>query len=131
MAPVSIVESSAVSLRVLGFLMAEKRIIKRKRKRLKLRFGVDYPKRVAFTEDISDQGLFVITGQPERPGSMLLIEITLPSEEQVIVRGRVCWAKKVPPNLVRVANKGGMGVRLLNFESGEQSFKALVAELRR
>lgn len=111
--------------------MAEKRGIKRKRKRLKVRFGVDYPRRFAFTEDISEQGLFVITGRPERPGTKLLLEITLPDETQVIVRGQVRWAKKVPPNLIRVANKGGMGVRLFRFESGESSFKSLVNQLWR
>ncbi len=109
--------------------MAEKRNIKRKRKRLKLRFGIEYPKRVAFTEDLSPQGLFIITGQPERPGSLLLLEITLPNDEQVIAYGRVHWAKKVPPNLVRIASKGGMGVRLKEFKTGEQAYKNFVAEL--
>jgi hypothetical protein len=110
--------------------MSEKRDLKRKRKRLKLRFGVDYPKRVAFTEDLSERGLFIITGQPEPPGAMLLLEITLPDEQQVVAYGRVRWAKKVPPNLVRLANKGGMGVLLSRFESGEQAYRNLIADLR-
>lgn len=110
--------------------MSEKRDIKRKRKRLKIRFGIEYPKRVAFTEDVSERGLFVITGQPERPGTLLLLEITLPNDEQVIAYGRVRWAKKVPPNLVRLANKGGMGILLNRFESGEKLYKDFIAELR-
>lgn len=110
--------------------MAEKRDTKRRKKRLKLRFGIDYPKRVAFTEDLSEFGIFVITGQPEPPGSKLLLQIILPDEAEVIVRGRVQWAKKVPPNLVRVSKKGGMGVRLLDFEVGEEAYKKLIAELR-
>ena len=111
--------------------MAEKREITRKRKRLKVRFGIEYPKRVAFTEDLSACGLFIITAQPELPGSKLLLQIILPDEEEVIVRGRVMWAKKVPANLVHIAKKGGMGVRLTNFETGEKTFKDLLAELRR
>ena len=110
--------------------MAEKRDTKRRKKRLKLRFGVEYPKRVAFTEDLSDRGIFVITGQPEPPGTKLLMQLTLPDESEVIVRGRVQWAKKVPPNLVRIAKKGGMGVRLLSFEAGEAAYRKFVAELR-
>ena len=110
--------------------MAEKRDIKRKRKRIKLRFGVEFPKRVAFTEDVSNYGLFIITGQPEKPGSLLLIEMHLTDDVKVSVRGVVRWAKKVPPQLVRVANKGGMGVRLLDFEYGEEEYKTMVAELR-
>ncbi len=111
--------------------MSEKRELTRKKKRLKLRFGVDYPKRVAFTDDISDSGLFIMTGQPERPGVKLLIELILPSEEPVIFFGQVQWAKKVPANLVRVAKKGGMGVRIVRFDAGKEAYKALVAELWR
>ncbi|WP_303721870.1 PilZ domain-containing protein [Malonomonas rubra] len=110
--------------------MAEKRDLKRKKKRLKLRFGVDCPKRIAFTEDLSDCGVFVITGQPERPGTKLLMQITLPDEGEVIAHGRVQWAKKVPPNMIRVAQKCGMGVRFLSFESGEESYRKLIDELR-
>lgn len=110
--------------------MPEKRDLKRKKKRLKVRFGIETPKRVAFTEDISDQGIFIITGQPERPGTLLVIELTLPDESRVEVQGRVRWAKKVPPQMIRIANKGGMGIRLLRFTRGEQQYRALVQELR-
>lgn len=103
----------------------------RKKKRLKVRFGVDYPKRVAFTGDISAGGLYIITGQPERPGTKLLIEINLPDEQEVILYGRVCWAKKVPPNLIRLANKAGMGVQLIRFEMGEQALVDYLNTLRR
>lgn len=103
----------------------------RKKKRLKVRFGVDYPKRVAFTGDASEGGLHIITGQPERPGAKLLIEIILPDEQQVIVFGQVRWAKKVPPNLIRLANNAGMGVQLIQFEMGQQALKDYLATLRR
>ena len=104
--------------------------LSRKKKRLKVRFGVDNPKRVAFTGDASAGGLHIITGHPERPGTKLLIEISLPDEQQVLVRGHVRWAKKVPPNLIRLANRAGMGVRLSKFEVGEQAFVAYLETLR-
>lgn len=103
--------------------MIVERSLVRKKKRLKVRFGVDYPRRVAFSGDVSVEGLYIITGQPERPGEKLLIEINLPDEQQVIVYGRVRWAKKVPPNLIRLANKAGMGVQLTQFETGQQALK--------
>ena len=106
------------------------RKLSRKKKRLKVRFGVDSPKRVGFTGDASDGGLYIITGQPERPGTKLLIEINLPDEQRVIVSGRVRWAKKVPANLIRLANKAGMGVRLSRFEVGEQAFVDYLETLR-
>lgn len=109
--------------------MAQERQPARLKKRVKVRFGVDYPKRVAFTGDLSLRGLYIITGQPERPGTRLLIEIILPDGEEVIAFGRVCWAKKVPPNLIRVANKAGMGVQLLNYEAGEEPFRTYLDSL--
>lgn len=111
--------------------MSDKREIKRQGKRLKVRFGTEEPKRMAFTEDLSARGLFIITGQPELPGSVLKLLIILPNGEEVFAQGRVRWAKRVPPNLVRIAKKGGMGVRLTHFESGEQAFKDFLAGLRR
>ncbi len=102
----------------------------RKKKRLKVRFGAEYPKRVAFTGDISTGGMYLITGQPERPGTKLLIEVSLPDEQKVVVCGRVCWAKKVPPNLIRLANKAGMGIKLTQFEAGEQPFGDYLSTLR-
>jgi|SRR6056297_687465 len=102
----------------------------RKKKRLKVRFGTDYPKRVAFTGDASESGLYIITGQPEGPGTRLLIELLLPDEQQVIAFGRVVWAKKVPPNLIRVANRAGMGIQLLKYESGEEPYRNFLKTLR-
>jgi len=110
--------------------MAEKRDLSRQKKRIKIRFGTDSPKRVAFSEDVTDCGLFVITGQPERPGQRLVLQLTLPNEAEVIARGRVQWAKKVPANLLHVAKKGGMGVCLLKFEAGEEAYHEFVASLR-
>ena len=110
--------------------MTEQRGLARKKKRLKVRFGVDYPRRVAFTGDATGKGLYIITGQPERPGTMILLEINLPDDQQVIAFGRVRWAKKVPPNLIRVANKAGMGVQITRIEAGEQSFSEYLESLR-
>jgi Tfp pilus assembly protein PilZ len=111
--------------------MTEQRGLTRRKKRFKVRFGVGYPKRGAFTGDASAGGLYIITGQPESPGKKLLIEINLPDEQRVIVCGRVCWAKKIPLNLLRLANKAGMGVQLTHFEAGRQAFKDYIATLRR
>lgn len=109
--------------------MAEKREKERRRKRLKLRFGTDEPKRMAFTEDLTGQGLFVITGQPEKPGTKLVLQFYFPDGREALASGRVQWAKKVPANLVRIAKKGGMGVKLTGFESGESAFREFLADL--
>ena len=39
-------------------------------------------------------------------------------------------AKKVPPNLIRLANKAGMGVQLTQFETGKQALCDYLGTLR-
>ena len=111
--------------------MAEKRDITRKRKRVKVRFGIDEPRKVAFSDDISVDGIFIKTASPEKPGLILNIEITLPDEALVLCRGRIHWAKRVPPNMLRLVGKGGMGVRILSYSQGEQAYADFVESLQR
>jgi hypothetical protein len=111
--------------------MLEKRTLIRRKKRLKVRFGVQYPKRVAFTSDVSQRGVHLVTGYPERPGTKLLLAINLPSGDEVIVYGIVCWAKKVPPNLMRVADKAGMGIIFTQFSCGEDAYNDYLKSLHR
>jgi Tfp pilus assembly protein PilZ len=111
--------------------VTEKREVRRKKKRIKLRFGLDRPKRMGFTEDLSSDGLFIITRSPERPGTYVLVELDLPNNKTVVAYGQVQWTKKVRPDQFRVTENGGMGVRLTGFETGEEDYQTLVNELRR
>ncbi len=43
--------------------MPERRIEKRRLKRLRLKYGIREPERSAFTEDISSDGFFIKNGQ--------------------------------------------------------------------
>ena len=111
--------------------MAEKRNLKRKKKRVKVRFGIDEPKKFAFSDDISSEGIFIKTAAPEQPGKLLFLEITLPDETRVLCKGRIHWAKRVPPNMLRLVGKGGMGVRILSFGEGQQAYEEFVESLHR
>jgi hypothetical protein len=111
--------------------MPEKREVQRKRKRIKLRFGLDQPKRMGFTGDISSEGVFIVTRVPERVGKFVMVELQLPNDKTVVAYGEVEWVKKVPPDQFRVVQDGGMGVRFTGFEFGEEDYRALVAELTR
>lgn len=115
---------------LLEVAMAEKRGINRKRKRLKVRFGVEEVKRIAFTDDISDKGLFITTAMPEKPGTIVMLEIEIPDGETVKCQGQVRWARKIPQSMLRVASKGGMGVRLGNFTQGKEIYQQMVEHLR-
>jgi Tfp pilus assembly protein PilZ len=106
--------------------MAEKRIIKRVRRRLSLRFGQDKPVRMAFTEDVTDDGMFIKTTNLYRPGTQIAIELILPDERRVNLIGMVRWTKKVPPNMIHLVKKAGMGVKILRFVDGEDTFMEFV-----
>lgn len=103
--------------------MAEKRVFKRLRRRLSIKFGLDEPARVAFTEDINDRGMFIKTTNIYPVGSRIKMEISLPGEEKVRITGSVRWSKKVPPAMIHLVRKAGMGVKFLSFESGEEAFR--------
>ncbi len=111
--------------------MSEKRKLTRKRKRVKVRFGLDQPTKIAFSDDISCGGIFLKTAAPEKPGTLLALEIILPDEARVFCQGRVHWAKRVPPNMLRLVGKGGMGVRIVRFSEGHAAYQAFVESLHR
>ncbi len=108
--------------------MAEKRLINRIRRRLSLRFGLDKPVRMAFTEDVNDDGMFIKTTNLYRPGTQVTIELTLPDKTSVNLIGIVRWSKKVPPNMIHLVKKAGMGVKIVNFIVGEEDFRRFLHE---
>lgn len=108
--------------------MADKRTLTRIRRRLSLRFGVDKPVRMAFTEDVTDDGMFIKTTNLYRPGTQMFIELIMPDEDKVTLVGVVRWSKKVPPNLIHLVKKAGMGVRIVSFVHGEDKFRQFLHE---
>jgi Tfp pilus assembly protein PilZ len=103
--------------------MADTRIVKRLRRRLSLRFGVDAPVRLAFTEDVTAHGMFIKTTNLYPPGTRIAIELILPDEKRVRLTGMIRWSKKVPPRMIHLVNKAGIGVKILKFESGKEDFR--------
>lgn len=101
--------------------MACKRDITRLKKRLTVRFGIDEASRVAFTEDISINGMFIKTPNICPPNTKIKIEFEI-ENSKVELLARVMWAKKVPQNLFHLVKKSGMGVRFLRFKCGEEHF---------
>lgn len=110
--------------------MSDKRITNRKHKRLKVRFGVEQPKRIAFTDDLTDKGMFVTTAWPEKPGVIVVLEIETPGGEIIKCQGQVRWARKVPQRLLQAATKGGMGLKLGRFTQGQDVYQKMVEQLR-
>src|SRR5512136_269126 len=105
--------------------MAEKRDVTRFRKRLPVKFGFDSPTKVAFTEDLSYDGLFIKTIYPAPPGSKLQIALTMPDGGIVELVGMSRWRKSVPPQVLHLMKKCGMGIKIINFISGEENYRLL------
>jgi hypothetical protein len=105
----------------------DKRNITRFKKRLAIRFGIDEATRVAFTEDLSRTGMFIKTPNICPPNTKIRIIFEI-ADNKVELLARVMWAKKVPANLFHLVKKCGMGVRFLNFHSGETHFNRYFEE---
>ncbi len=105
----------------------EKRGKKRVLKRLSVRFGVQKPDHTAFTHDLSSSGFFLKTTTVFAPNTRLQIELTLPDEKVIHVRGIVMWAKRIPPAFNRMIQKHGMGIHLFDIPD---EYKALIERLQ-
>lgn len=103
-------------------MKGDRRVKRRPRRRIQVRYGEKDPCRIAFTEDVHRDGLFLKTAQPLRPGTRLCMELLLPEYGVVTLQGMVQWARKVPAPLMRLANKGGMGIRIVTIDSGVEEF---------
>jgi len=108
--------------------MPENRNLKRHRKRLQIKYGVNGSMRTGFTDDVSDSGFFIRSAIVYPPKTLLKIELLSPANETVLIEGMVRWAKRVPPNLLRMT-KGGMGIRIEKFLAGEEVFRSMCDKL--
>lgn len=107
--------------------MAESRDNKRHRKRISLNFGIEKAEKVGFTDDINHGGFFIRSAITARPGVTLKVEIKHP-QGLIAMLAEVRWAKKIPANVLHKL-KGGMGVQIKSFQSGEELYHALCDEL--
>jgi Tfp pilus assembly protein PilZ len=92
----------------------EKQQRTRRTKRIEVRFGPERPTDLGFTIDVSETGLFVKTNTVYPPDTRLVLELSLPDRRVLPLRGRVMWAKRLPPQLARLLRKAGMGIELID-----------------
>lgn len=108
--------------------MADKRYAQRFSKRLKLRFGVEKPSWLAFSDEVSLNGMSIRTKHVLPPGSIVVIELYTPENTAVLLKGRVMWGQSAPAPPVQQAKKAGMGIRLLEILSGGETFYKLCSD---
>lgn len=109
--------------------MTEKRHVTRKNRRLEVRFGPEEPTRIGFIGDITLHGFFIQTAGVCRPGTLLTVVLNMKHDQEVRLQGRVQWAKRVPPQMLHRVKKGGMGIRIECFLSGEAVYRSYCANL--
>ncbi len=110
--------------------MADKRLGARLRKRIKVTFVENGKQRMGYTDDISEEGLFMRTAAAQPPNSAIVFEFEIDGQGRVVVEGRVRWARRIPAQMVYKA-KGGMGVKFYRFHSGEEIYRSFVKRIRR
>jgi len=87
---------------------AEKRQLKRAKRRVMVRFGTRTTDKTAFTKNLSETGMFLQTNTVFKPGTTIQIQAEFP-DQTFSMWARVVWAKKVPPQLAHILGSG-MGV---------------------
>ena len=88
-----------------------KRNTNRKTRRLEVKVILNEKIYTAFTSNLSEGGLFVRTMKGYSPGTVLDLELYLPSGETIKLRGTVKWGVKTPSPQI----KNGMGIELIDI----------------
>ncbi len=102
----------------------EKRRRPRKKTSLPARFGADRPERLGLVTDVTAGGVYLATNAVLSRGSVVQLQVKVPSGDQVLLQGRVMRSKRVASALAMIAT-GGMGVKLDNPPPGWRSSLAL------
>jgi hypothetical protein len=89
-----------------------------------VRYGLEDLDQSGFTIDLSTYGIAIKTNQVFPPGTALLICVDIDGR-LLLARGRVRWARQVPPQLINYS-RCGMGIE---FTSISERFKAFIQEL--
>ncbi len=109
--------------------MSEKRHTPRYHHRMSVRYGEESCNRIAFADNFTEEGIFLRTAMVQVPGSAIQLTMNIPTGD-VIALGRVAWARRIPPHMLRLVKNAGMGIRILKFLDGEDRFREYCASLR-
>ena len=103
-----------------------KRSSPRINRRLTVRFGPQQPEHLGFTIDISTEGLFIGATTVYKSGGVLIIQLTTPEGDNVLIKGEIRWAQKMPAQYAHKV-KSGMGIRILELLQGRETYEKLCA----
>jgi len=92
----------------MGVKPNDKRTHNRAKRRMMVKYGLSAAEKTAFTKNVSETGLFIMTNQVFKPGTTVHVQVQFP-KNTFSMWARVVWAKTVPPQLSHVL-ECGMGV---------------------
>ena len=104
----------------MGTKPGQKRVQNRAKRRIMVRYGLATADKTAFTKNLSESGLFLMTNHVFKPGSTIQVQIQFPNET-ISLWARVVWAKVVPPQLSHVL-ECGMGLTFIDPPEDWKSF---------
>lgn len=85
---------------------------RRARKRVEVRYGLEEPRFIGYSGNVSKSGIMVRAVRVFPPGSILTLELKLPGGTVVRARGEVVWARTGPPQWV-TTGRIGMGITFI------------------
>jgi Tfp pilus assembly protein PilZ len=80
---------------------------------------------MGFTDDVTGEGMFIRSAVVHPVGTLIMINLTMPDNEKVVLEGTVQWSLRIPPIMLRQGKKGGMGIKISRFVSGVESYQML------
>ncbi len=83
----------------------------RLRKRIEIRYGRDEARYVGYSRNVSEAGMMVGSTRVFAPGTLLMLEVKLPSGKYVM-EGIVIWAREGPVQWLSTG-RVGMGIALI------------------
>ena len=94
--------------------MNEKRLDKRHRKQISVRFGEESPDHIGLALDVSSTGIFLKSSRIYPQQTKLVVSMKVADGNITQCEGVVQWAKRIHPAIAPVMPKNGMGVLLTN-----------------
>ena len=86
--------------------MTQKRAYERKKRRFLVEFKLEGAPCTGFTNDVSPSGMFIRSTRLPTPGTFVTVNLHLPEERRVVLRGKVVRSVRVPPALSRLIPNG-------------------------
>jgi hypothetical protein len=93
-------------------------------RRLTVRFGSEKLEYLGFTIDVSAEGLFIGANTVFRSGGVLHVQLTTRNGSNILLRGEIRWAQKMPAQYAHKV-KSGMGLRIIEIIEGRELYETL------